>query len=421
MDSIKNNLIIKRYIDIFDSNDFVYINSEQLNLKYRIESEIKKYNKIAKTGLRLIVNKNNKENLERIRTIVDKDNSNKNKLLEIDALIKLKDYFSKMGIPENSTNKKRNIIFDEIKKLYPTIQISVIYNEILFKKDNIDFVNISSLSNFTRKLNENKLISKNIYYRGQNNINWEVKPSIFRGNWIKHEQDIIKEMVLRNPSEFEKSNTTLEKLTKMQHYNAPTRLLDLTRNPYIALFFACEENNEQEELSYGEVIFFESNTDPDKYYDSDTVSVLSNISMMSSDFSIDSKIKDKEEFNKSLSVSYLIHQIQYEKPNFVPMINPDDFEKCLIVHVKLDNKRIINQQGLFLLVGMKEKKVEPTDIKKYMKYKNNKRIVFIINHKNKSKILQELDIMNINKGYIYPEIDDVAEYIKNNIYKIEET
>jgi len=169
------------------------------------------------------------------------------------------------------------------------------------------------------------------------------------------------------------------------------------------------------------VIFFESNTDPDKYYDSDTVSVLSNISMMSSDFSIDSKIKDKEEFNKSLSVSYLIHQIQYEKPNFVPMINPDDFEKCLIVHVKLDNKRIINQQGLFLLVGMKEKKVEPTDIKKYMKYKNNKRIVFIINHKNKSKILQELDIMNINKGYIYPEIDDVAEYIKNNIYKIEET
>ncbi|HQB62510.1 MAG TPA: hypothetical protein PK899_12735, partial [Spirochaetota bacterium] len=114
MDSIKNNLIIKRYIDIFDSNDFVYINSEQLNLKYRIESEIKKYNKIAKTGLRLIVNKNNKENLERIRTIVDKDNSNKNKLLEIDALIKLKDYFSKMGIPENSTNKKRNIIFDEI-------------------------------------------------------------------------------------------------------------------------------------------------------------------------------------------------------------------------------------------------------------------------------------------------------------------
>ncbi len=35
--------------------------------------------------------------------------------------------------------------------------------------------------------------------------------------------------------------------------------------------------NEQEELCYGEVIFFESNNNSEKYYDSDTVSIISNI------------------------------------------------------------------------------------------------------------------------------------------------
>ena len=33
----------------------------------------------------------------------------------------------------------------------------------------------------------------------------------------------------------------LEWLALMQHYGAPTRLLDFTRSPYVACFFALEE------------------------------------------------------------------------------------------------------------------------------------------------------------------------------------
>jgi len=38
----------------------------------------------------------------------------------------------------------------------------------------------------------------------------------------------------------------------MQHYGIPTRLLDITSNPLVALFFACIEFPKVD----GEVIFF---------------------------------------------------------------------------------------------------------------------------------------------------------------------
>ena len=40
----------------------------------------------------------------------------------------------------------------------------------------------------------------------------------------------------------------LEILARLQHYGAPTRLLDITRNPYIAAWFAVEEHAETEEV-----------------------------------------------------------------------------------------------------------------------------------------------------------------------------
>jgi len=297
------------------------------------------------------------------------------------------------------------------------MNLETIYSDIIYNKDNVRFVKISNINQFIKHLNIEKLMENNIYYRGQANINWPIKPSIFRDNWIKNEDEIIREMVIRNPADFSATLSTLDKLTKMQHYNAPTRLLDLTRNPFIALYFACEKIKDFDETCYGEIVFFESTSDTEKYYDSDTVSIISNIAMMKSTFTTVGLPADKDNFNKSGLIPYLLHQIQYEKINFLPIIVPDDLHKCLITHVKLDNKRINNQQGLFLLVGMGEAKTVAANIKEYLKKNSNKLIVFLIEEKEKKNILLELTKMNINKGFIYPEIDDVAEYLKNEVYK----
>lgn len=194
----------------------------------------------------------------------------------------------------------------------------------------------------------------------------------------------------------------------MQHYNAPTRLLDLTKNPYIALYFACEKNDTN---NYGEIVFFTSpDNENEKYFDSDAVSIVSNLAMMPREFDIGDDTLPIDLFNQqnNTDIPYLLHQIKYEKPHFLDIIDPKDLHRCFIVHVKLDNKRIINQQGLFLLVGMGSSKSEPAEINKYIYKINSRKIVFVVPNDKKQEIISTLNTMNINKRTVYPEIDDVA-------------
>ena len=60
-------------------------------------------------------------------------------------------------------------------------------------------------------------------------------------------------------------------LVRMQHYDLPTRLLDITTNPLIALYFACADGVDYD----GEVIIFQLPLARVRYFDSDTVSCLS--------------------------------------------------------------------------------------------------------------------------------------------------
>lgn len=59
---------------------------------------------------------------------------------------------------------------------------------------------------------------------------------------------------------------------------------------------------------------------------------------------------DIDWFNCNLG--FLHHQIKAEKPYYAPQIAPYDLGKIWAVIVKLDNKRIINQSGAFLIFGL---------------------------------------------------------------------
>ena len=402
--------IISDYNKVFQSNGYVQILSDDLRLSFNIEFKLRQYNHHVNNQKRVRLNLPLSAKLDKLKNIDAAPVQREVK--EFIALLELKQLFDGNSIKENEMKKKREFIRSKLEASNPSVKLKVMGGDILYDENKIHFEKIDSLVGFTKKLQKYKLLSANIYFRGQQNLNRAVLPSIFRGNWIKHEKGFVHEMLISNPQDFVDSKTTLEKLTKMQHYNAPTRLLDLTSNPYVALYFACELKSDSDTAYDGELLFFQSK-ETEKYFDSDTVSIISNLAMMDSDFDIGDDSLERDSFNKQGSIPYLLHQIKFEKPNFLDIINPADLHKCFVVHVPHDNKRILNQQGLFLLVGMGDSKTQPASIEESIFKTKNKKLVFLVPGNQKQKILEELDVMNINKRFVYPEIDDVADFLKN--------
>lgn len=91
------------------------------------------------------------------------------------------------------------------------------------------------------------------------------------------------------PESFEKCKSHLEKLVEMQHYGLPTRLLDMTRNPLVALYFACCSSPDK----FGEVVCITAKGSMIKYPQSDCASIIACLSAFS--------YEDKEGFRELVS------------------------------------------------------------------------------------------------------------------------
>ena len=120
--------------------------------------------------------------------------------------------------------------------------------------------NITSLSEYIEVINMLRVIAKNsknneadLIFRGMSDHRWELLPSIARQALITEdvEYKMVKELMLLYPNEFSSVTSNFDLLAKMQHYGLPTRLLDFTTNPLVALFFACHK---EERDSSGRVV-----------------------------------------------------------------------------------------------------------------------------------------------------------------------
>ncbi len=238
------------------------------------------------------------------------------------------------------------------------------------------------------------------YYRGCSVHDWKYNliPGIYRDDRIAKEDINFREMILGSPNDFFNEKTTLEKLVKMQHYNLPTRLLDITSNPLVALYFACQQYKDTK--TPGKVYLFKIPKEEIKYFDSDAVSLISNLAKLNI---------EKTGFTKKFD--YLIHEIREEKPHFIDDLvkeNKRDIKKVFPVKVKLNNNLIVRQSGAFLIFGDKNlaSKKDPAIFPKANIEKE-----IIIDEKAKSNIRNSLNSLAINENTLFPELEHQANYL----------
>jgi len=267
-------------------------------------------------------------------------------------------------------------------------------------------------------------------YRGHPNRSYTLKPTIFRNAaQTENEHLLLRDLVSMHPDQFATDISTLEMLVRMQHYSLPTRLLDATWNPLVGLYFAAKPKKIRvldkatktrvSREADGEVVRFIVDKKLVRYFDSDTVSCLTNLArcdvQLKEDIRTlltDKRCDDTEAgiswFNRERPAKRLLHFISGEKPAFAPDIVPSHLRRIFLVKPKLSNRRILAQEGCFFAFGLIDE--IPARGMPGVQVQRIK-----IPAGDKAGILAQLKRIAINERTMFPEIERAAKYLTEDV------
>jgi len=191
---------------------------------------------------------------------------------------------------------------------------------------------VNSLSDYIHIVGKLALLVKNspfdtMLYRGMSNAEWRLLPSLLRLPAYKYdlEHNLALDFLSEEPKLFENSKSNFENLTKMQHFGIPTRSLDFSKNPLVALFFACSENFKKT----GRVVFTLNRL---RYFNDSLIENISSLHLYDSIFNM-----PLDEWLEKISVrEYLYSLYLYDNP-------------LLFVKPVYLDKRMEVQQSIFLI------------------------------------------------------------------------
>lgn len=317
-----------------------------------------------------------------------------------------------------------------------------------------------------------------VFYRGQGNANFPISPNSLRKN-PENEKRLLEAFYRKFSDEIDSCNTNMAKLVVMQHFGLGTRALDISESPLAALYFACSpmkkfcQNRDEEMSNWGEITIFRDPNinDEKKPHDvksllSTTVSILASTAFMEKEFTL-----------WKLGMEWKKDNNFMREEKYMPL--GDIIRRSIIVRVPQDNPRIKNQQGAFIMVNaneisdeyignakaieltnfliqnpdcyfeelldnkkwerlfehtwdlnfrkikpysgtnvIKEFDVDPFNLRRIF-YRDEKGMqqVVLIPPDAKRNIISELKYFNITEDFIYPDMDNVAHEIMENVNK----
>ena len=273
---------------------------------------------------------------------------------------------------------------------------------------------IRSVSEYLEHLSKIKMEPKTTFsvgcftlFRGQANANWLLSPSLYRQNLFEAENLLLTEIKHICPNEF--GDNRFDSLVKMQHFGMPTRLLDVTTNPLVALYFACESS---EQSNKDGIVYIFPNM-PASWSNDPLVDLVM-------DFVYDY-------FPRKMWLDQMLDQSRKKYGNGSYRLMPDTIDSLLhyltipafAVMPAKTNERIEAQDGAFFVFGMhfsnREVSTNPGTIGRvYYNFEPieidnvqqiwKKTETLRIPAAAKKGILNQLDILGINERKLFPDL-----------------
>ena len=264
---------------------------------------------------------------------------------------------------------------------------------------------IAEFLNYIREL-QSTHSTELLYFRGESNSAWELRPSVMREGFLAFESQMLTDLLTRRPDEFADRETAMSQWVLAQHHGLKTRFLDITKNPLIALFFACESNAYNE----GRLHIFAVPQDLIRPFNSDRVSIIANFARLTprEQNILLSRNLGSSSTDYRDAMRHLYQLIREEKPHFEENINFLDFFRVLVVEPQLSSARIQAQSGAFLVSAF-HRRFERKEIESF-----NARIPIYAHYtptvswNRKRAIQEELRLLNITRETLFPGLDESA-------------
>lgn len=243
-------------------------------------------------------------------------------------------------------------------------------------------------------------VHRQMYYRGQSCSEWPIIASVFRDFFRNDisEYTILRNAYLRLYNVLSECKTDLDKLILLQHYGLRTRLIDVTFNPLIALFFACSDTDKSNGTTDG-VVFCGNNK------------TLQNREI--------AELTAEYIFNHTLQNIDVFLRVFADKKN----VSVESFQSPIFIMPPVNNQRLELQNGAFVLSPLI--KISGNSIVACQEsledtcFFNKKKA--IVPGKEKDKILRELNMLGITMSSVFhgitAKIDDI---LQEEIWRLED-